>query len=83
MITYSTTEARKNFSDLINQVKYQKKTIAIGRNNKVEVLMVPLEEKEVASKLPISEINATSSSFDFLKDEPDLYSTHDLKKRYV
>jgi len=35
----------------------------------------------VASDITVC--NANSASFDFLKDEPDLYSVNDLKKRYV
>jgi len=31
----------------------------------------------------ITDINSKSSSFDFLKKEPDLYSKKDLKKEYV
>ena len=31
----------------------------------------------------IRSINANSSSFDFLKNEPDMYSVKDLKKRYM
>jgi len=31
----------------------------------------------------ITNINANSASFDFLKDEPDIYSVDDLKKSYV
>jgi len=31
----------------------------------------------------ITNVNAYSKSFDFLKDEPDIYSVSDLKKRYA
>lgn len=31
----------------------------------------------------ISEVNATSSSFNFLEDEPDLYTLDDVKKLYT
>ncbi|HEY5714463.1 MAG TPA: type II toxin-antitoxin system Phd/YefM family antitoxin [Candidatus Gracilibacteria bacterium] len=82
MTVYSTTQARQQFSDLINQVKYEKKMIAIGRNNKKEVLMVPYPDVD-GTDIPISDMNANSSSFAFLLDEPDLYSFTDLKKRYV
>lgn len=78
---YSTTEARKHFSDLVNEVKYKKIVISIGRHDKEEVLMVP--KPELQEDLPISQMNAQSVSFDFLHDEPDLYSMKDLKKRYV
>lgn len=81
MIHYSTTEARKHLNEIINRVKYQKIIISLGRHNKQEVLVVPKPETE--KELPIAEINMASPSFEFLKDEPDLYSTKDLKKRYV
>ena len=78
MITYTKTEARSNFSEIIKQVKYGKKIISIKR----DVLIVPfpeIDEKEI----PISEINTDSDSFDFLENEPDMYSLNDLTKQYV
>ncbi len=78
---YSTTEARKKLSQIVNQVKYGKIIISIGRRDEEEVWVVPKPER--VETLPISEINATSPSFNFLEDEPDLYSSQDLKKRYV
>ena len=77
-IIYSKTEARKNFADIIAQVKYGKKIIAI----KKEVLIVPYPEIE-GDLLPITEINSESKSFSFLNEEPDIYNVSDLKKRYV
>ncbi len=83
MIKYSTTDARKKFSDIINQVKYGKKIIAIGRNrNYTEALIVPYPKID-DQNIPISEINAQSASFDFLENEPDIYNISDLKKQYV
>lgn len=81
MLHYSSSEARKNFSELVNKVRFEKVIISIGRHNKDEVLLIPKPEAD--TDVPISEINATSSSFDFLNDEPDIYSLKDLKKRYV
>ena len=78
---YSTTEARRHLSEIVNQVKYQKIIISIGRHDEEEVLVVP--KMESGESLPISEMNAASPSFVFLEDEPDLYSLEDLKKRYV
>jgi PHD/YefM family antitoxin component YafN of YafNO toxin-antitoxin module len=78
---YTTTEARKHLSAIVSQVRYQKIVISIGRRNEEEVLVVP--KMTLNEELPISEINAQSSSFQFLEEEPDLYSLKDLKKRYV
>ncbi len=80
MITYSTTEARAKLSDLVNKVKYQKKIIAIGRNNKAEVLITPIPE-DIDNN--ITDINAQSPSFDFLENEPNIYTLKDIQKKYV
>jgi predicted nucleotidyltransferase len=40
---YSTSEARKNLSSLVSQVRYQKKEFAIGRHGHSEAYLVPHE----------------------------------------
>ena len=77
MQTYTKTETRNNFSEIIKQVKYGKKIVAVKR----DVLIVPFPE--IDESIPVSQINEQSDSFDFLENEPDLYSLSDLKKRYV
>jgi len=80
---YTNTQARNNFSELINTVKYGKKIIAIGRNrSQKEVLVIPYPDIDTGD-IPISQINEKSESFNFLEDEPDIYSISDLKKSYV
>ena len=81
MKIYSTTEARKKLGDLVNQVKYKKIAIGIGRYDKCEVLIVPAPELD--EEIPVTKINAEGGAFDFLEDEPDIYTLDDLKKRYV
>lgn len=78
---YTTTEARKNLAHIVNQVKYQKILVSIGRRDEQEVLIVP--GFAIDEPLPISEINAQSASFAFLDQEPNIYTLKDLKKRYV
>ena len=80
MRVISVTEGRKQLGELINLVKYQHQVIALGKNGRADALLVALPELE--SDLPMTAINAASSSFTFLEDEPDLYSVADLKKRY-
>lgn len=41
----------------------------------------PHKDREIHTQISdITKINASSSSFDFLKEEPDIYSINDLKK---
>ncbi|MFA6006536.1 MAG: type II toxin-antitoxin system Phd/YefM family antitoxin [Candidatus Paceibacterota bacterium] len=83
MKTLSTTEARKQFSDLIDHVRQKSEAVAIGRWNEPEVLLIPYPREFSREVNEITKINASSPSFDFLYDEPDLYSMADLKHRYV
>jgi hypothetical protein len=81
MHVFTVTEGRKQLGELIDLVKYQHQVIPLGKNGKAEVLLVamPLLEPDV----PVTDINASSPSFAFLALEPELYTIHDLKKRYV
>ncbi len=77
----STTEARKNFSNIVNEVKYQQLIVSVGRRGVSEVFIVPAYQ--IVEDVPVSEMNAASKSFDFLENEPEIYTLKDLKKRYV
>lgn len=79
----ATTEARKHLSELINKVRYTHKPIAIGRHNKGEVLLIKFPQEANPLIDDITNFNQYASSFEFLNDEPDLYSAKDLKKEYV
>lgn len=51
---FSTSEARKNLSDLVNQVKYQGKSFSLGRHGEIEAMLVPVQkatQTESKSKL--------------------------------
>ena len=82
MDIYSITDARKKLGELIKQVKYGKRTIALGQHGKAEVFLVALPQ-EGDDTINLAELAQASGSFDFLLEEPDLYSREDLKKRYV
>lgn len=81
MHIFSVTEGRKQLGELIDRVKFQHQVIPLGKNGKAEVLLVAMPHLE--PDVPVTDINASSPSFAFLASEPDLYSVHDLKKRYV
>ena len=78
----STTNARKRFRNIVESVKATGKPIAIGRRNNPEVVLVrfPRYSPELSD---VTNLNALGGAFDFLWDEPDLYSAKDIKKRYA
>lgn len=79
----STTKARQNISSIINQVKYHGDVFAIGRRDSIDAIIIKFPEAHNPDLNEITNMNAYSGSFDFLKDEPDIYTITDLKKRYV
>ena len=79
----TTTEARKNISQIIDRVKIQGEVFGIGRRNSIDALVIQFPSQYNKDLNEITNINAESRSFDFLKEEPELYSAKDLKKKYV
>lgn len=77
------SEARKQLSTIIDKIKNHDATYGVGRYNKVEVLIMKYPDNINTDLSEITNINANSSSFAFLEQEPDLYSVSDLKKKYV
>lgn len=82
MQVITTTAARKNLSMLIGAVHRTRRSIAIGRRNKAEVLLIRFPESTNLSLGETTNMNQYGGGFDFLQDEPDLYSREDLKKSY-
>ena len=79
----TTTNARKQIAQLINTVRDTGDVFAIGRHNRPEVLLIKFPAEYNDNLNVITNVNAYSESFSFLKQEPDLYSVNDLKKSYV
>ena len=79
----TTTNARKNISNIINRVKYFGDVFAIGRRESIDALLIQFPQAYNADLNNVTNINANSKSFDFLIKEPELYSVSDLKKKYV
>ena len=74
---------RKRAGHLIKQVSRRGAVIGVGTKSHIDVLIVKFPQYLNNKLTLITNINANSRSFDFLKDEPDLYSTNDLKVQYV
>ncbi len=81
--TLSTTEARERMSDLVNIVSTSRKSIVIGRRNIPEVVLIPFPMFWNGKLSEITNINAYSKSFDFLANEPEIYSAKDIKRKYA
>lgn len=82
MKTISITNARRHIKDLLDQVKEKGEVFAIGRRDSLEVLILKFPTKYNSKLNDITNINTYSASFDFLQNEPDLYSADDLRKKY-
>lgn len=83
MKVITTTEARKVLPELINQVRYRRQMVAIGRRQQAEVLLVRFPEHYNVSLSDATNMNQYGRGFDWLETEPDIYSHSDLKKVYV
>ena len=83
MKTITTTEARKNIKTLLDSVAHRGESFIIERHNRPEVLVIPFRNTYNPEIDEITNFNAMFGAFDWLKDEPDLYSTDDIKKKYV
>ncbi len=79
----TTTNARKHIKNIVDRVKYRGEVFGIGRRDSIDVVVLKFPEMYNAAVNNITNINTYSKSFDFLKDEPELYSVSDLKKRYA
>jgi hypothetical protein len=55
----------------------------IGRRSSIDALIIQFPSAYNKELNEITNINALSHSFDFLKEEPEIYSMEDLKKKYA
>ena len=83
MKTINITNARKNIKTLVDRVKYRGESFAIGRRDSIDAVIIAFPANYNKNLNDITNINANSRSFDFLKDEPDIYDISDLKKVYA
>ncbi len=79
----STTKARANMRVLIEKVRLTNEVFVIGSHKNPEVIIMKFPEAYNPNLSLLSNINAYSQSFQFLKSEPDLYSASDIIKKHV
>lgn len=78
---YSTSEARKVLSDLVNQVKYSGKTFEIGRYGKVEAKLVPIESVVDESGMVMNEKQSSCEGREMKPDEKPDFHEHIQNQR--
>ena len=83
MKTLTITDARKHIKTIVDSVHHRGEVIGIGRRHSVDVLVIPFSSGYTKDLNDITNINTYSRSFDFLANEPEVYSLADLKKKYV
>lgn len=79
----STTTMRKDISEIMNEVKYKDRVFAVGRRDQIEAIIIKYPKNLNRNFSEITNANANSASFDFLENEPELYSIDDLKKKHA
>lgn len=83
MKVISSTTMRKDIAEIINEVKYTGQVFGVGRRNKIEAIIMKYPNHINLELNEVTNINASSTSFDFLRNEPNIYSMKDLKKKYA
>jgi ribosome-interacting GTPase 1 len=79
----TTTDARKRIKNIVDRAKYRGEVFAIGRRNSIDAVLIGFPRVYSDAVNDITNVNAYSKSFDFLANEPELYSIADLKKHYA
>jgi hypothetical protein len=81
--TISTTQVRERISEIVERVKNRGEVFVFGRRNNPEAILIKFPDTYNPHFSDITNINAYSGSFDFLKQESDLYTVSDIKKKYA
>lgn len=79
----STTKVRGNISAIMERVKTHGEVFVFGRRDVPEAILLKFPEIYNPHFSDITNINGYSGSFNFLKNESDLYNKSDIKKKYA
>ncbi len=80
MTIISTSKARNLLPQFIEALKERDGAYVIGRRNNPEVILIKFPHEYRKNVTDITNVNAYSSSFNFLLDEADLYSVDDVRE---
>ncbi|MEK7620278.1 MAG: type II toxin-antitoxin system Phd/YefM family antitoxin [Patescibacteria group bacterium] len=79
----TTSEARKRLSAIVDAVRFSNRPVAIGRRDKAEALIIKFPESANSLVDEETNMNAYGGGFEFLKEEPELYTREDITVSYV
>ena len=80
MTIISTSKAREMLPQFIDSLKESDGAFVIGRRNIPEAVLIRFPSSYRKDVTDSTNVNAYSSSFDFLYDEKDLYTIEDVQK---
>ena len=83
MKTYSSAEAKSKLDILIRDVWESNDVVSITSDSHMSVLMIRVPKDYNPQLSAETNLLAKSKSFDFLRDERDLYNDRDLTEAYV
>lgn len=83
MKVISTTNVRKHIKELVNRAQHGGEVFAIGRRQNIDAVLIGFPVAYNNAMNDITNVNTYSKSFDFLSEEPELYSVLDVKRRYA
>ncbi len=79
MTIISTTKAREELGNYIDALASgEMEAFVLGRRNEPEAVLIKFPKHYSKKVSDSTNVNAYSKSFDFLNDEPELYTTDDL-----
>ncbi len=80
MTVISTTKARNLLPQFIETLKEHDGVYVIGRRDTPEAVLIKFPSEYRDDVTDITNVNAYSASFNFLKNEPEHYNIKDIKK---
>ena len=83
MKTISATDARNNLKSVMDMITKNDEVVVIKNHNNPEIIMMKYPRHYNPNLSDMTNFMANNPAFDFLADEPDLYTRDDLKKKYV
>lgn len=83
MKVLNTTQFRRNLSQFVREVYEGNKSIVLGTRDTPRVILIKYPDTYRKEYSAIANINTYSGVFNFLADEPDLYTKEDVREFYA